>query len=157
MKAGSHLLLLLAMLLLTLCDSYELRRSTSARMLKNLNDITRHLHHLTRSLGDYDEELKQAVSADSPGRRLLRRSSDNEFMSDLARKRRLLHIMQNVFDNVQRTLERQKKWATCNLNLGFTCQTEEYSNIADYYDFLNSSQSPGKKRSVAGALTEDDS
>lgn len=35
---------------------------------------------------------------------------------------------------------------TCDLNLGFHCDTEAISDFADMYDFLSSENSPGKKR-----------
>ncbi|KAL8618555.1 hypothetical protein ACOMHN_021824 [Nucella lapillus] len=123
-------------------------------MLQNLNDITRHLQDLTSSFEEYDEQLQRAVPVQSMNGRMLKRSSGNGVLSDIRRKRRLLTIMKSLFDNVQRSVDRQKKWATCNLNLGFTCQTEEYNDIANYYDFLNSIQSPGKKRSVPTTLAD---
>lgn len=42
---------------------------------------------------------------------------------------------------VQRNIKRG-----CNVNLGFHCQTEHYSAIADMYNWLKSSLSPGRRK-----------
>ncbi|KAL5007004.1 hypothetical protein ScPMuIL_015810 [Solemya velum] len=70
-------------------------------------------------------------------------SRDERLLDDLLRKR---YILQNINDYLQQasqTLSDERK-RSCNLNLGFHCQTEQYSAIADMYNFLQSAMSPGK-------------
>ncbi|CAG5131419.1 unnamed protein product [Candidula unifasciata] len=66
---------------------------------------------------------------------------------ELGRKRAMVNHLLGVFKGANNVLKNERK-RTCNLNLGFHCQTEEISNFADMYDYLSSSKSPGKKRSV---------
>ncbi|KAK7484776.1 hypothetical protein BaRGS_00023950, partial [Batillaria attramentaria] len=80
-------------------------------------------------------------------------SKYRKMLEDLRKRREMLKGLRGVFDKAGHVLDREKRWFTCNLNLGFTCQTQEYSAIADYYDFLNSADSPGK-RSVPSSAGE---
>ncbi|XP_076450374.1 uncharacterized protein LOC143286617 [Babylonia areolata] len=250
MKGENPMLVLLVTSLLAVhCQGLVLSSAPSSRLLQKMEESTRHLQELTRSMAELDTELGQAVltsdvkegmvkrrrsgsgfrpdlcrfqlhegncqaqeilqdqasgylqSLVSPGKRsgdgpapshhklsaekcrhhlkeemcqaleAIHRQKDNsgllqslgfpgkrsgdgpapdyrKLAADLIKKKETLHSLRNVFDNAAFILEREKKWMTCNLNMGFTCQTEEYSNIADYYDFLNSADSPGKKRSA---------
>ncbi|BFZ15748.1 hypothetical protein BsWGS_18787 [Bradybaena similaris] len=66
---------------------------------------------------------------------------------ELGRKRAMVNHLLGVFKGANNVLKTERK-RTCNLNLGFHCQTEEISNFADMYDYLSSAKSPGKKRSV---------
>ncbi|KAL8611545.1 hypothetical protein ACOMHN_067689 [Nucella lapillus] len=121
------------------------------------NDVNCRLH-LHEDICQVLEILKEHSgflhSPTSPGKRSADSPAPNyrKLATDLKKKREMLHNLMDVFSNAGYILEREKKWMTCNLNLGFTCQTQEYSNIADYYDFLNSADSPGKKRSAPEEL-----
>ncbi|XP_025088744.1 uncharacterized protein LOC112560864 [Pomacea canaliculata] len=87
----------------------------------------------------------------SPGKRSADVTSLAKYqriLSDMRQKQREVESLHNVINTAGHVMERQKKWFSCHLNLGFTCQTQEYADIADYYDFLNSAESPGKKRAV---------
>jgi len=89
--------------------------------------------------GDY---LKTATS---PGKR----SGPNDLqqaVDELNQRRNMVQALHKVFDNAGHIMEREKKWFTCKLNLGYTCQTEQYNAMADTWDFLNSAGSPGKRK-----------
>uniref|UniRef100_A0A0B6ZF28 Fibrinogen C-terminal domain-containing protein n=1 Tax=Arion vulgaris TaxID=1028688 RepID=A0A0B6ZF28_9EUPU len=72
------------------------------------------------------------------------------FYSELFRKSAMINHLLGVFRGADNVLKNERK-RTCNLNLGFHCDTEEITDFADAYDFLSSVKSPGKKRSVRGA------
>ncbi|CAL1529273.1 unnamed protein product [Lymnaea stagnalis] len=70
--------------------------------------------------------------------------------AELKRKRDMARSLMGLFRGADLVLTNERK-RSCNLNLGFHCQTEEIANFADVYDFLSSPHSPGKKRSVRSA------
>lgn len=178
-----HLLLTVTLLLTTVCSGHVLnKRREPTPMTMKMEDITKHLRDLTKSMAEFDEDLRQALDgsgctgfrqdicqamdilrermdettlADTyyPGKRSGEDASASKYrkmLEDLKQRHHLLKGLRGLFDKAGHILDREKRWFTCNLNLGFTCQTQEYSAIADYYDFLNSADSPGK-RSVAAA------
>ncbi|ESO86917.1 hypothetical protein LOTGIDRAFT_166645 [Lottia gigantea] len=57
----------------------------------------------------------------------------------------LIQILKSFLNRRQEDATEKRK-RSCNLNLGFHCQTDEYSSIADMYDFLQSALSPGKRK-----------
>ncbi|KAK6190985.1 hypothetical protein SNE40_002737 [Patella caerulea] len=61
-------------------------------------------------------------------------------------KRSYLIQLLNDLLNKDETKANVNRKRSCNLNLGFHCQTDEYSSIADMFDFLQSSLSPGKRK-----------
>lgn len=110
------------------------------------------VHHgeLCRTI-QMEEALKSDDMLASPFRALSKRSirSQDRFIGllrELSRKRGVLKDILGVLHGTDSVLRTERK-RSCNLNLGFHCQTEEISNFADMYDFLSSPMSPGKKRS----------
>ncbi|XP_045176590.2 uncharacterized protein LOC123537095 [Mercenaria mercenaria] len=100
---------------------------------------------LTRS-----EALDQAIHGKfSPGKRseddFTELSQKRILLDDIMQKQDLLEKLQRIVDAAQSTVQNERK-RSCNLNLGFHCQTEQYSAIADMYNWLQSSLSPGKRR-----------
>ncbi|XP_046579289.1 uncharacterized protein LOC124286894 isoform X1 [Haliotis rubra] len=95
----------------------------------------------------------------SPGKRSVRDTSSvlghtrtARSVEDLYRKRYMLRSLRAILSNTEKMIKAERK-RSCNLNLGFHCQTDEYSSIADLYDFLSSDMSPGKrKRTVDDSL-----
>lgn len=67
--------------------------------------------------------------------------------AELNRQRTMARRLMDMVHGVGVVLTNERK-RSCNLNLGFHCQTEEIANFADMYDFLSSPLSPGKKRSL---------
>ncbi|XP_052802743.1 uncharacterized protein LOC128232966 [Mya arenaria] len=69
----------------------------------------------------------------------------NAYLEDLLQKQKLLD---NILEMVEKSKEgvQMGRKRSCNVNLGFHCQTEQYSAIADMYNWLQSSLSPGKRR-----------
>ncbi|WAR03871.1 hypothetical protein MAR_010429 [Mya arenaria] len=67
------------------------------------------------------------------------------YLEDLLQKQKLLD---NILEMVEKSKEgvQMGRKRSCNVNLGFHCQTEQYSAIADMYNWLQSSLSPGKRR-----------
>lgn len=102
------------------------------------------------------EQASYLQNPASPGKRNGGNSASKyrKIVDDLSKKREVLSSLKNLFNNAGSIIEREKKWFTCNLNLGFTCQTQEYNSIADQYDFLSSAASPGRKRSASKESTE---
>ncbi|OWF46764.1 uncharacterized protein LOC110455247 isoform X2 [Mizuhopecten yessoensis] len=85
----------------------------------------------------------------SPGKRSVR-SVENRtllqkrYVNDILNKRELIGRMQSTLTDILNVIHNERK-RSCKLNLGFHCQTEEYSAIADMYNFLQSAMSPGKR------------
>lgn len=66
-------------------------------------------------------------------------------IEDLYRKEKLLERLKSVIEEAQDSMQQERK-RSCNLNLGFHCKTEQYSQIADMYNWLQSSMSPGRRK-----------
>lgn len=66
-------------------------------------------------------------------------------LDELIHKQKMLENLKSVIDGAQSSIHQERK-RSCNVNLGFHCQTEQYSAIADVYNWLQNSMSPGKRR-----------
>ncbi|XP_041366975.1 uncharacterized protein LOC121381696 [Gigantopelta aegis] len=104
------------------------------------------------SLASLDKLLHQQEVLSShtmPGKRSRRETNEaervNRVINDLSRKQEFLRSLKKMLNEADINIQTEKK-RSCNFNLGFHCQTDEYSNIVDMYDFFNSAMSPGKRR-----------
>ncbi|XP_069133763.1 uncharacterized protein [Argopecten irradians] len=86
----------------------------------------------------------------SPGKRSVRSVNSptllqKRYVDDILNKKELIGRMQSTLTDILNAIHNERK-RSCKLNLGFHCQTEEYSAIADMYNFLQSAMSPGKRK-----------
>ncbi|XP_055996286.1 uncharacterized protein LOC125648270 isoform X2 [Ostrea edulis] len=94
------------------------------------------------------EDNLQGLKTGNPGKRRQTRSAGsplNLFVEDLLRKNEALQSIEQILNNVSKTVHQEKK-RSCTLNLAYHCQTSEYAGLTDLYNYLNSNASPGKRR-----------
>ncbi|XP_048251752.1 uncharacterized protein LOC124148504 isoform X2 [Haliotis rufescens] len=122
-------------------------------VINKLEQLLRDVSSLQHSMDQLDANIQSSLS---PGKRSVRDTSSvmghsrtTRSVEDLYRKRYMLRSLRAVLANTQRVIKAERK-RSCNLNLGFHCQTDEYSSIADLYDFLSSDISPGKRKRTVG-------
>ncbi|XP_059178918.1 uncharacterized protein LOC131958034 [Physella acuta] len=72
-------------------------------------------------------------------------------LGEIKRKKEMTKRLMRQFNYADSVLTNERK-RSCDVNLGFHCQTAEISDFADFYDYLKSPHSPGKKRSVRAVL-----
>ncbi|XP_046579290.1 uncharacterized protein LOC124286894 isoform X2 [Haliotis rubra] len=125
-------------------------------VINKLEQLLRDVSSLRQSVDQLDSDIQTSLS---PGKRSVRDTSSvlghtrtARSVEDLYRKRYMLRSLRAILSNTEKMIKAERK-RSCNLNLGFHCQTDEYSSIADLYDFLSSDMSPGKrKRTVDDSL-----
>ncbi|GFR89368.1 hypothetical protein ElyMa_004276500 [Elysia marginata] len=71
----------------------------------------------------------------------------NSLYKELQRKRAVAQHLSGLLRGARNVIKEERK-RSCNLNLGFPCDTSRYMEVARMLDFLNQPTSPGKKRSV---------
>lgn len=134
-------------------------RSAHSDYTRQQEDVCRYFGPMSDSICDLQsadnslsssEALNQAIHGKfSPGKRsqedYAELSEKKVLLDDIMQKQDLLEKLQRIVDAAQSTVQNERK-RSCNLNLGFHCQTEQYSAIADMYNWLQSSLSPGKRR-----------
>lgn len=130
-------------------SDYTRQQVDTCRFFGPMSDTICDLENVDNVLSS-SEALNQAIQAKfSPGKR-----SGNDFtdvsqkrllLDDIMQKQELLERLQRLVDIAQSSVQHERK-RSCNLNLGFHCQTEQYSAIADMYNWLQSSMSPGRRR-----------
>lgn len=109
-------------------------------------------HHC--ALADLDRVMSSSEwlnSGHSPGKRSVQIDDPNliekyeRILEDITRKRQHLAALQSMLQRVDYHLSNKQK-RTCLLELGGQCRTELASAIADQYYYLNSPNSPGRRR-----------
>lgn len=138
-----------------------------------LTAVTRSVRNLQRSLDDDHIECHmvaglsnpsctlenidtlqniQNMIAHGPGKRsslsskVLNDNPDAQSLyDDMLRKKQLISEIKPKIEEIINRLHSERK-RSCKWNLGFHCQTEEYSSIADMYDWIKSAASPGKRK-----------
>jgi len=124
-----------------------------------LGDVTSQLANLDSDLEKTlypcpDEGNSLCLAVDTGltrGQHRVKRSSQglvDRLLQELKRKQSVLKHLSSLFNGADDIFNAERK-RSCNLNLGFHCQTEEISNYADMYDFLSSPLSPGKRKRAA--------
>lgn len=96
---------------------------------------------------DHQNKLQNLIEG-NPGKRRPKRGADislDLFVEDLLRKNSALQSIQQILNNMSKTVHQEKK-RSCTLNLAYHCQTSEYAGLTDLYNYLNSNASPGKRR-----------
>lgn len=86
----------------------------------------------------------------SPGKRLSPAGSSpqsNSLYKELQRKRAVAQHLGEVLRGARNVIKEERK-RSCNVNLGFPCDTSRLVEMAKVINFLNTPGSPGKKRSV---------
>lgn len=97
---------------------------------------------------EQDRELLDRIhDRSSPGKRSVPELEPavRRFLEDLMRKKEMVLRLKEVLSYADKKVHDERK-KSCQLNLGFHCQTQEYSAIADMFNFLGSGRSPGKRR-----------
>jgi len=100
-------------------------------LLEKLSETRRGLTYLKELLREADSDLQRSRNAEDvyPERKGIQL---------------LLEILADIDTDVKRTQKR-----TCKVNLGGHCSTEDAVALADHWHFLNSADSPGRKRRQA--------
>lgn len=125
------------------------RQLEECHILGAMSDTVCDLLLMDKELGEA-EGINQAIHSQfSPGKRAGDSFSDISqrklLLADLLQKQTFLENLRDMVDEAQASVQNERK-RSCNLNLGFHCQTEQYSAIADMYNWLQSSLSPGRRR-----------
>lgn len=162
------------LLLTTSAAEEEPIRNRGKKLVEQLDDVRHNLASVTRSLetlsdvidkecnwgGGMSDEMCSMVTIDedrkledlirdktNPGKRSVPHMDPQvqRFLEDLLRKKEMIQRLKQVLSYADNTVHEERK-KSCRLNLGFHCQTQEYSAIADMFNFLGSGRSPGKRR-----------
>ncbi|VDI51118.1 uncharacterized protein LOC143082477 [Mytilus galloprovincialis] len=168
-------LLITAILFLTTSAAVEDDVTNRGKQLiQQLDDVRHNLKSVTESLeklsdvieeectwgGGMSDEMCSTVDIDeiqrsfqvihdrnSPGKRSVPSMDPSlrQFLQDLLRKKEMIQRLKHILTYADNAVHEERK-KSCQLNLGFHCQTQEYSAIADMFNFLGSGRSPGKRR-----------
>ncbi|KAL4225164.1 hypothetical protein ACF0H5_015856 [Mactra antiquata] len=118
-------------------------------IMGTMSDSVCDLLFMDKTLGESETVDKVIHNTLSPGKRSQETYNDmmqrKTLVGDLLQKRRLLENLNAIIEDATNSITTERK-RSCNLNLGFHCQTEQYAAIADMYNWLQSSLSPGRKR-----------
>ncbi|KAK3766168.1 hypothetical protein RRG08_025169 [Elysia crispata] len=84
----------------------------------------------------------------SPGKRASGETPQtNSLYQELQRKRAVVQHLNGLLRGAHGVLKEERK-RSCQVNLGFPCDTSRYMEVARMLDYLKKPGSPGKKRSV---------
>lgn len=125
------------------------RRLEECQFMGPMSDTVCDLLLMDRELGTR-ESINDAIHGRfAPGKRAEEQNPDiskrKKTVEDLFQKEAFLEMLHKMVNDAQTSLMDERK-RSCNLNLGFHCQTEHYSAIADMYNWLQSSLSPGRRK-----------
>ncbi|XP_064603532.1 uncharacterized protein LOC135468965 [Liolophura sinensis] len=103
----------------------------------------------TMAVDDAMNALDWMSNGFSPGKRSAEKTRDlartEAMLREIIRRRQSMRSLKSLLDQTENHILRESK-RTCRMNLGGHCQTELASAIAEQWHYLNSPNSPGRKR-----------